>query len=119
MVVCPRCGYPQEEDVLVVAEWDVTCEMCAWHGPSTELLTVDNEANIQDPRKLQEFMKFLQTAISPLIGKELANLGLITRDPTTENLAFVTKLLVEYSRAGFGAVLKGLLHGPEDTTTMH
>lgn len=119
MVVCPRCGYPQEEDVLVVAEWDITCEMCAWSGGSTELLRVDDESQFQDPRKLQEFMFFLQKHISPLIGKELANLGLISRQASPENLAFVTKLLIDFSRAGFGAVLKGLLREQDERTTKH
>mgnify|MGYP001824616049 CR=1 FL=1 len=119
MVVCPQCGYPKEENALVIGERDVTCKMCAWHGSSSELLEFEDESKFQDPRKLQEFMGFLQKHISPLVGKELANLELISRDPSPDNIAFITKLLVDYSRAGFGAVLKGLLLGPKEETTVH
>jgi hypothetical protein len=59
-------------------------------------------------------MVFLQKEIAPQIAKGLVRFGLVTRDNSPQNIAFITKLLVDFSRAGFGAVLKGLLHGAEE-----
>ena len=114
MVVCPQCGCPQVEDLLVIGEWDRSCDMCSWKGKSSELVTVEGSDGFKDPRAFIEFMRFLQRKIAPQVGAELVRLELVTKDHTPGNLAHITKLLVGFSRAGFEAVLKGVLSAGEE-----
>ena len=112
MVVCPRCGCPYDDEILVVGERVVACEMCTWRGESSELLEIEDSGQFQDPRVLIDFMRFMQTDVSPLVAQGLVKHGLVTQESSVENVAFITKLLVDFSRAGFQALLKGiLLHG--------
>ena len=114
MVVCPKCGCPQVEDLLIVGEWDRTCDMCDWRGSSTELIHREDDGRFKDPRAFVSFMQFLHKTIAPQIGQELVRLELVSKDHTPGNLAHITKLLVGFSRAGFESVLKGVLSGGAD-----
>lgn len=110
MVVCPQCGCPQVEDLLVIGEWDRSCDMCSWKGKSSEFVQTEDDGEFKDPRVFFEFMQFLQKKISPQIAQELIRLELVTTDHTPGNLAHITKLLIAFSRAGFKAVLEGVLN---------
>jgi hypothetical protein len=72
-----------------------------------------DDEKFKDPRAFIEFMRFLQRDIAPQVGRELVRLEFVTKDHTPGNLAHITKLLVEFSRAGFGAVLKGVISARE------
>lgn len=109
MVVCPQCGCPQVEDLLVIGEWDQSCAMCSWKGKSSELVRMGDDERFKDPRVFIKFMQFLRQTVAPQIGGELVRLELVSRDHTPGNIAHITKLLIAFSRAGFEAVLKGVL----------
>lgn len=114
MVVCPKCGCPQLEDLLVVGEWDRSCDMCDWRGSSSELVHMDDDGKFKDPRVFVEFMRFLHQKIAPQIGAELVRLELVAKDHTPGNITHITKLLMGFSRAGFESVLKGVLSASQD-----
>ena len=115
MVVCPQCGCPQVEDLLVVGEWDRSCDMCSWKGSSSELIRMDEEGKFKDPRVFIDFMSFLHKNIAKQIGIELVRLGLVSSEPTPGNVAHISLLLRNFSRAGFEAVLKGVLSAKKES----
>lgn len=88
--------------------------MCDWRGSSSELVRIDDSEKFKDPRALLEFMHFLHQKIAPQIGAELVRLELVGKEHTSGNVAYLTNLLVGFSRAGFESVLKGVLGASPD-----
>ena len=98
--------------MLVVGEWDCRCDLCSWQGKSSDLVRV--EGSISNAHVLVDFMKFLQVKIAPMVGRELVRLGLIPKDKTAANIMRFTKILIGFSRAGFEAVLRGVLNAEDN-----
>ena len=108
MVVCPRCGCPQEEDFLIESVRQVRCGHCSWEGSSEDLILVQ-DGKFADPRAFVKLYTFLHKEVSPVIGRTLIQLGLATADKSPSNVRFLTGLLIAFTRAGFEALLKGVL----------
>lgn len=79
MLICPRCGYPNEQNELVEATRDAECTRCTWNGSSTELIYLDNKiAGVQGfQARMERFYVNMATMVAPLIGKLLLEEGLI------------------------------------------
>lgn len=117
MIICPQCSYPQSDSFQIIADRPAKCERCSWSGKYEDLIAVQDN-KFKDIRVFDELYKFLQREISRDVGTKLVQLGLIDKFDTTrsrmseqekKDLEFFTKLLVDYSRAGFEVLLKGIL----------
>lgn len=113
MVVCPKCGYPQDVDYYIVSEREITCKLCAWKGSSSDLLEVKDDGRFEDPRVFERLHEFLHKEVAPVTGRALIQLGLVSRASDPESIAKLAKLLATYTRTGFEALLKGIM-GIED-----
>jgi len=109
MVICPRCAFPYTEGGYVVAERGVSCSRCGWAGSSTELLNVDEDQFV-DPRAFDMFFEFLHKDISPLIGRSLMQLGLVSEGRSPQELKHLAEVLQAFSRAGLEAVIRKVLN---------
>ena len=108
-MVCPTCAYPAEEDHLIQAEWETTCSLCGWRGESSELIEYTDHGKYVNPKVFEELMSFLHKEVSPAVGQKMVQLGIVSTDSSRDHIIFFSKLLRDYSRAGFEAVLKGVL----------
>lgn len=109
MVVCPRCAFPYTDGVYVISERGVKCSRCNWSGSSSDLLNVD-EDKVVDPRVFDQFFTFLHKDVSPLIGRSLVQLGLVSSGTSPQELRHLAEILQEFSRAGLEAVVRKVLN---------
>jgi hypothetical protein len=105
MVICPQCGYPYENDQLMVGVRDITCANCPWHGSSSDLITVSDEAPVD---KMQELYRYLGAEIAPVLGKKMVALGLLEETATTSNITKVARVLKSGTRGAFTGVISSL-----------
>jgi len=109
MLVCPNCAFPVENDLRVMSVSNVVCVLCGHRCESSDLVRYRDDAKIVNPKVFVELMQFFTQAITPQIGGKLVELGIMSADPSLENIAAFTKLLIKISRASFQAVLEGVL----------
>lgn len=79
MLICPRCGFPSEQDEVIQAPREATCRRCTWKGESQELIYLDDRlAGVQQfQAKMERFYVGMATMVGPLIGKLLLDESLI------------------------------------------
>ena len=105
MVICPQCGYPYEDNQLVIGERNVSCAHCAWSGSSTQLILAPDEAPV---REMQQFYEFLARDIAPTLAKKMLDLGLFKRSADQENIAKIARVLKNGTRGTFQGILASL-----------
>lgn len=72
------------------------------------------EGRFADPRVFEKLYTFLHAEIAPVIGRAMAQLGLFNmEDKSPSNVRYLAELLRAFTRAGFAALLKGVLD-PDD-----
>lgn len=114
MIICPRCCFPQEGSFQVIAERDVECVRCDWKGRSSDMIAVP-DGKYGDARQFDQLYRFLQEDISRRVGEKMVSLGLIKKmdqippHAVEEHVTRLTNILIDYSRAGFEALLRGIL----------
>lgn len=113
MLICPRCGYPNEQNELIEAPRDAKCSRCTWEGRSQELIYLDdNKAGVADFQgRMERFYVNMATMVAPLIGKLLLDEGLIPSpkdvegDERDERIKLVARILQATTNAAVqGAV---------------
>lgn len=110
MVICPECGYPYEDDQLLVSEKKVQCDNCPWRGSSADLLMTEGAAPAYE---MQQLYQYIGRELAPMLGRRMVQLGLLQRSSDTENIAMVARVLREGTRGAFRGVLDELYREEE------
>lgn len=111
MVICPACGYPYEDDQMVIGARTIRCANCSWRGNSSELITASEEVPIGSMQTLYEF---LGKEISPQVARKMVDLGLLSNSKETENVQKIAGVLSFGTRGMFRGVLSALFAGEVD-----
>jgi len=105
MVICPECGYPYEDDQMLIGSRTIRCANCSWSGNSSKLITAPEEVPVG---AMQSLYEFLGKVISPQVAKKMVELGLLSTSKETENVQKIARVLSHGTRSTFQGVLSAL-----------
>lgn len=107
MVICPECGYPYENDQMLVGERTIRCANCSWSGSSSKLITTPEEVPVG---AMQSLYEFLGKVISPQVARKMVELELLESNKEPENVQKIARVLSHGTRATFQGVLSALFN---------
>jgi len=115
MILCPKCGFPQEEPRVVSDSDDVSCDLCHWSGLRRELLRAAGSGLDDHPhivKKFRALMEVLHHHMAPKLARNIVLLGLI---PAEEEYApLLAEVVRDATRAMCESVITGLFPTEEE-----